>query len=149
MYSDEEFIFICNSELTMSKACEKLWLHFNTFKRKAVKLWCYNPNPAWKWTTKNKWFKISLDEILEWKHWYYQTWKLKKRLINNNIIENKCFICWIVDWLWKKISLELDHIDWNRFNHQFNNLQLLCPNCHSQTSTYRWKNVKKIKNKEV
>ena len=34
--------------------------------------------------------KIPTNEILEGKHPYYQTLKLKKRLINEGIKENKC-----------------------------------------------------------
>jgi hypothetical protein len=34
---------------------------------------------------------------------------------------------------------ELDHIDGNSNNHLLTNLRILCPNCHSQTSTFRFK----------
>lgn len=33
--------------------------------------------------------------------------------------------------------LEIDHIDGNADNNSESNLQLLCPNCHSLTSTYK------------
>ena len=36
--------------------------------------------------------------------------------------------------------MELDHIDGNRTNHKLENLRMLCPNCHSQTSTYKGRN---------
>lgn len=42
----------------------------------------------------------------------------------------------------KKINCELDHIDGNRTNHLLENLRILCPNCHSQTNTFRGKNIK-------
>lgn len=35
------------------------------------------------------------------------------------------------------IPLEVHHIDGNHKNNQENNLQLLCPNCHSLTSNYK------------
>lgn len=35
------------------------------------------------------------------------------------------------------IPLEIEHIDGNSQNNSENNLVLLCPNCHSLTSTYR------------
>lgn len=43
----------------------------------------------------------------------------------------------------KPIVLELDHIDgiWN--NNSKDNLRWLCPNCHSQTKTYRRRNSKR------
>jgi len=40
----------------------------------------------------------------------------------------------------KPLTLEIDHIDGKAYNNHINNLQFLCPNCHSQTATYRAKN---------
>jgi hypothetical protein len=34
------------------------------------------------------------------------------------------------------LGLEIDHLDGNHSNNTFENLRFLCPNCHSQTSTY-------------
>jgi len=45
-------------------------------------------------------------------------------------------------WLGDTISLHLDHIDGDNTNNELNNLRFLCPNCHSQTSTYCGKNKK-------
>ena len=36
-----------------------------------------------------------------------------------------------------KTTLEIHHIDGNRKNNLESNLQLLCPNCHSKTKTFR------------
>lgn len=41
----------------------------------------------------------------------------------------------------KPLVLELDHIDGNNQNDQRHNLRYLCPNCHSQTPTFRGKNI--------
>lgn len=54
--------------------------------------------------------------------------------------EHKCAECGISEHNGKPIVLELDHIDGNATNHNENNLRCLCPNCHSQTSTYKAKN---------
>jgi len=48
-----------------------------------------------------------------------------------------CEICKINNWLEKKITLEIHHIDGNNKNNNLDNLQILCPNCHSQTKNYR------------
>jgi hypothetical protein len=53
-----------------------------------------------------------------------------------------CNICSINKWNDQPIILELDHIDGNSDNNTRENLRLLCPNCHSQTPTYRGKNKK-------
>ena len=44
------------------------------------------------------------------------------------------------------IPLELHHKDGNKFNNNLSNLELLCPNCHAFTNTYRTKNIGAYKN---
>jgi 5-methylcytosine-specific restriction endonuclease McrA len=90
--------------------------------------------------TKKNNAKIPIEEILDGKHPYYQTFKLNKRLLKENIMINKCSICKISNWNDKPISLHLDHINGNSTDHRLKNLRFLCPNCHSQTSTYCGKN---------
>lgn len=54
-----------------------------------------------------------------------------------NIRGNKCEICGLEEWNGKPITLELHHIDGDNTNHSLDNIQLLCPNCHSQTEGWR------------
>ena len=69
---------------------------------------------------------------------------LKKRLIKDNILENKCSKCYLEPiWNNEKLVLQLDHINGNSRDHRLENLRMLCPNCHSQTSNYSGKNSKK------
>jgi hypothetical protein len=67
---------------------------------------------------------------------------LKDYLIKNNIISYECSICKLKKWNGVNITLDMDHIDGNNWNNNINNLRLLCPNCHSQTSTFKGKNKK-------
>lgn len=53
----------------------------------------------------------------------------------------KCSLCAISSWNDKEITLEVEHIDGNSEDSSPNNVCLLCPNCHSQTDTYRAKNI--------
>lgn len=57
---------------------------------------------------------------------------------------NKCSKCgWgELNPFTNKIPLEVEHIDGNYKNNLENNLILLCPNCHSLTSTYKGANLK-------
>lgn len=57
--------------------------------------------------------------------------KIKLKLLRENIKKHQCERCKNTEWENKEIPLELHHIDGNRFNNQFNNLLLLCPNCHA------------------
>ena len=52
----------------------------------------------------------------------------------------KCSCCDLETWQEKEIVLEIDHIDGNSDNNLLDNLRLLCPNCHSQTKTYKNRN---------
>ena len=51
-----------------------------------------------------------------------------------------CEICRISEWCGKPITLELDHVNGDNKNHSLENIRLLCPNCHSQTPTWRGRN---------
>ena len=64
--------------------------------------------------------------------------KYKRLLIESQ--GYKCDECSIIEWNKKPITLELEHIDGNNRNNSLDNLRLLCPNCHSQTLTFRGKN---------
>ncbi len=139
--NDTEFREVVSSSKTMAQASAKLGLHFNTFKRIAVEMGVYSPNPSGKGIKKNMSSKsIPINEILDGLHPSYQTYKLKNRLIKEKILENICSECGLNEWNNKPINLELDHINGVRTNHKLENLRLLCPNCHSQTDTYRSKN---------
>ena len=43
----------------------------------------------------------------------------------------------------KEIPVEVHHIDGDKLNNTLENLQILCPNCHYFTDTYKSKNRKK------
>lgn len=86
--------------------------------------------------------------------------KIDKDIENNNIVSKKslrsylirkdysCEECHISSWNDKPITLEIDHIDGDGSNNVLNNVRLLCPNCHSQTSTYKGRNIHNPKGKE-
>lgn len=67
---------------------------------------------------------------------------IKSRLIKEKLIDYKCVGCDIIDWKNSPLTLQLDHINGINDDHRLENLRLLCPNCHSQTSNYCGKNAK-------
>lgn len=86
--------------------------------------------------------KYELEEILvENSPYRGGTSLLKKRLLKEGYFTSySCDNCGISEWMGEKISLHLDHINGINNDHRIENLRLLCPNCHSQTSTYAGKN---------
>lgn len=77
--------------------------------------------------------------------------KLKKRLIEYGVKKNQCENpkCSITEWCGEPITLELHHINGNHYDNRLENLVLLCPNCHSQTSNFRGKNSDNLLNKKL
>ena len=78
---------------------------------------------------------IPLNNILV-KNSNYNRTHLKERLIKSGIKEYKCECCGISEWQGKTIALELHHINGINNDNRLENLQILCPNCHSQTITF-------------
>ena len=60
----------------------------------------------------------------------------------------KCECCGITEWMGQPINLEIHHKDGDRTNNSLENLQLLCPNCHSYTPTFTKSGDKRHKTEE-
>ena len=65
----------------------------------------------------------------------------KRRVIEEQ--QGKCNHCGISEWNGKPIVLEYEHKDGNNQNNSRDNVECICPNCHSQTNTWRGRNNKK------
>ena len=72
-----------------------------------------------------------------------ETGSASPKSLKKYLIQTKGYVCCgcgITEWRNKRIVLELEHKDGNSENNLLENLELLCPNCHSQTDTYKAKN---------
>jgi hypothetical protein len=124
--------------------------NYFTTKKRIVKLQLDTSHFTGKGHLKGKshnWSKhIPLNEILVENSDYHNATELKKRLIREGLLENKCAACGLFPfWNGKPLVLHLDHINGINIDQRIENLQLLCPNCHSQTSTYAGRNMKRQK----
>lgn len=54
---------------------------------------------------------------------------------------HQCEKCGLRTWQGEDIPLEMHHIDGDAKNNRFNNVQLICPNCHALTDTYKARNT--------
>lgn len=137
--SKDKLIEAINSSSTMGGAAKILEVDWRTFKKSAEKYGLYTPA---KYRSA---VKYNITDIFAGNHPQYPTSHLSKRLVKEGYKNYICESCGISTYNGKLISLELNHKDGNNSNHSLINLELICPNCHSQTDTYRSKNIKKKK----
>ncbi len=65
---------------------------------------------------------------------------LNMRLIAAGLKENRCELCGLDAWRGEPLSIALHHINGDGLDNRLENLQFLCPNCHSQTDTFGGRN---------
>ena len=91
---------------------------------------------------------INCEDVLK-KNSYANRITVRDIVLREKLIEYKCGICGN-DGIWnnKELSLQLHHKDGDITNNEIKNLVFLCPNCHSQTDNYGYKNAKKLEKKK-
>jgi len=68
---------------------------------------------------------------------------LKGRLLAAGLKEHRCEICGISEWRGRPLSMALHHVNGDGLDNRLENLQLLCPNCHSQTDNFGAKKIRR------
>jgi hypothetical protein len=90
---------------------------------------------------------IPLSEILVERSTYTDRMRLKRRLVAAGLVPYACADCGISEWQDRPLVLQLDHLNGVGDDNRLENLRLLCPNCHSQTSTYCGRNARQGRKK--
>ena len=145
--SDEQFVELLKKSSTISEVLFKLgyttkgnsW-GYSQIKRRMTDLNLdYSIFKGKSYLANKKSDKISEQDILR-ENCKHQRTVLRRYIIKNNLIPYKCAICGCTEWQGKTLSLELDHINGINNDNRLENLRFLCPNCHSQPSTYGSRN---------
>lgn len=153
--TDEQFIHLIKNSSNISEVLFKLGYSvkgnswgFSQVKKRMVDLNLSfsdfkGKSPMMNLTIKKQ---IKPEDLLR-KNCKHQRTVLRKHILQNNLLEYRCAICGIKEWNGKMLSLELDHINGINDDNRLENLRFLCPNCHSQTSTYGSRNQQKNESK--
>lgn len=89
----------------------------------------------------DRYTEIPLEAILVENSNYRYGYLLKDRLVREGFMTPKCHKCGGREcWQGEHLTLQLHHINGIRNDNRRENLELLCPNCHSQTKN--WGNKK-------
>lgn len=148
MINKEEMMVILSESKSMREVLDKCGLttngsgNYTNIKRKIKNLGLEVPVYNYYGNGFSK-LRLSDDEVFCVNSSYTRQ-KLKKRIIDGNLIDYRCNDCGnIGEHNDKKLVLQLDHINGINDDNRLCNLQFLCPNCHSQTTTFAGKNNKK------
>ena len=146
-YTKEQFIQAVQDSKSYAEVCRQIGLspkggNLNTIKKKII-LWGLDSShftgALW---SKGKTFiedtrirKTVIQSILK-PNSGWSTHAVKQKLLKEGLKEHKCENCGLEEWLGQPIPIQLHHINGIRDDHTFENLQILCPNCHAQTDNY-------------
>lgn len=145
-FTKEELEKAVNKSFSMAETHRNLNIYYHSgagYKILKKQINDYNINTShwnsFKSLTQN--FKKTPTEELLIENSTFSVTNLKKRLVKEELLQWKCYEsnCPLHTnplWKQKSITFQLDHINGNRTDNRLENLRLLCPNCHSQTSTF-------------
>lgn len=137
MIPDSKLIELSRDSFSVSDLMTKLGLvpmggNHNHYKRRITNL-----GIVFKKRESTARIKRNINDYLVLNGPSITTYKLKKRLLREGLKTNICEICGQGPiWNGLPLVLQLDHKDGNKRNNTLYNLQILCPNCHTQTETY-------------
>lgn len=109
----------------------------------ALEFWCrkygVEPPDGTALSRKNveghSWTAMPDDEWFS-NHTRRQGPQTRKRLVAHGI-PDECSICGQPPvWNGRPLTLQIDHINGDRWDNRIENVRILCPHCHTQTETY-------------
>ena len=149
-YTDEQLISVIKESYSIRQVLKKLgkslqgggsyYQIHNDIKRLNIDTTHFTGKGYLKGKTHTYNKPINLEKILVKNSNYCRT-HLKRRLLKNNILHNKCSICGL-NSIWNNIpiTMVLDHINGINNDNRLENLRMVCPNCNSQLETFAGRN---------
>jgi Zn finger protein HypA/HybF involved in hydrogenase expression len=146
-WSKEEFETVVKNAKTIKEVLRHFGLpsnqgHYNRMFHKYVKEFNIDITHIMN-SVKSQEFRkpIPIEELfIKGKH--REGRSLKKRLIKEGFAKDECSVCGQTnEWNNKPLVLQLDHINGDNTDNRVENLRVICPNCHSQTSTWSGRNA--------
>ena len=140
-YSLDELKNAVSKSICYSDVCRELNITICTNSFRKIKSRCSQYSisishfNAGKSTRRNK-TNYDENEIYSVKSEYPRA-NLRRRILSEGWLPYFCGSCKIDTWMGKKITLEIEHKNGINDDHRKDNLEWLCPNCHSQTPTFR------------
>jgi len=151
IYPENDFINLINNSKRMKDVLSALGVankggNFNTVKNRIEHLGLNKDHMVGMRESSIIGRTITIDEFKS--NWLVinsqrQRTTLKRYLFKFGLIKLECDHCGNEgNWNGKKLTLQLEHKNGVSNDNRIENLCLLCPNCHSQTSTYAGKNCR-------
>jgi Homeodomain-like domain/HNH endonuclease len=75
---------------------------------------------------------------------YRSRHNLKNRLLGAGVKQNRCERCGLKEWCGRPLSMALHHVNGDGRDNRLENLQFLCPNCHSQTENFSGRGRRRV-----
>lgn len=157
--SNEEFIDLVKNSRTMSSLLRHFGMenkgnNYKTCKKRIYELKICTNHFLKRIESSNYSKRVTKEEFIKklTEKSHYSRGSLKKYLIKFNILKYECIKCQN-NGLWEnnKLTLQLEHKNGIFDDNRIENLTFLCPNCHSQTSTFAGRSLNKhrIKPSEI
>jgi hypothetical protein len=132
----DEILAWIEEELTLTEMSTRLCCKIDTLKRYFITMGIDYKGQPHKKAKEN-----GLKQYRDSSYYTYKgapaitSAKLREKLIRDGIKEARCEKCGNTHWLGVQLTLELHHKNGDHFDNELDNLEILCPNCHSIETT--------------